>query len=76
MYDHEIEIVREAWNKCGIPKLPKGIIRKIPRLLRPRNKQENEQKHSGNSSDAFSAGNVQEPRQRTTEGNGPMVLDR
>ena len=33
MADYEVEIVREAWKECGIPKLPKSIIRKIPRML-------------------------------------------
>lgn len=32
--DHEVDAVREEWEKCGIPRLPKGIIRKIPRMLK------------------------------------------
>jgi hypothetical protein len=33
MYEGDIGEIRKAWEKCGIPRLPQGIIRKIPKMF-------------------------------------------
>jgi len=44
MSEHSTETVREAWERSAIPKMPKGVVRRIPRMLVTRRQVEHHHK--------------------------------